>query len=106
TPQDSRTQLFSSFVQDDIAVLPDRLHLSLGARVEHNSYTGFDVEPSARLVWTPDSKNMVWSAISSADRTPARTDTDVRVNYAALPGPGGLPVLVSIFGNPNFKNER
>jgi iron complex outermembrane receptor protein len=106
TPQDSRTQLFSSFVQDDIAVLPDRLHLSLGARVEHNSYTGFDVEPSARLAWTPDSKNMVWGAVSGADRTPARSDTGVRVNYTALPGPGGLPMLVSLFGNPNFKNER
>jgi iron complex outermembrane receptor protein len=106
TPQDSLTQLFSSFVQDEILVVPDRLHVSLGARVEHNSYTGFDVEPSARLVWTPDSKNMVWGAISGADRTPARSDTDVRVNEAALPGPGGLPVLVSIFGNPKFKNER
>jgi iron complex outermembrane receptor protein len=106
TPEDRVTQLFSLFAQDDIAVLPDRLHLSLGARVEHNSYTGFDVEPSARLAWTPDSKNMVWGAVSGADRTPARSDTGVRVNYTALPGPGGLPMLVSIFGNPNFKNEQ
>jgi iron complex outermembrane receptor protein len=106
TPQDARTQLFSAFVQDEIALRPERLHLSLGARIEHNSYTGFDVEPSARLVWTPDSKNMVWSAVSGADRTPARSDTNIRVNYAALPGPGNLPIFVSIFGNPNFKNER
>jgi iron complex outermembrane receptor protein len=106
TPQDSVTQLFSSFVQDEVAIRPDRLHLSLGARVEHNSYTGFDVEPSARLVWTPNSKNMVWGAVSGAERTPARSDTGVRVNYTALPGPGGLPMLVSIFGNPNFKNEQ
>ncbi len=106
TPQNSRTQLFSSFVQDEIALRRDRLHLSLGARFEHNSYTGFGVEPSARLVWTPDSKNMVWGAVSGAERTPSRTDTDVRVNDAALPGPGGLPILVSIFGNPNFKNEE
>jgi iron complex outermembrane receptor protein len=106
TPNDRVTQLFSSFVQDEVALRRDRLHLSLGARVEHNSYTGIDVEPSARLVWTPDSKNMVWGAVSGADRTPARTDTDVRVNYTALPGPGGMPILVSVFGNPNFRNER
>jgi iron complex outermembrane recepter protein len=106
TPEDSVTQLISSFVQDDIALRPDRLHLSLGARVEHNSYTGFDLEPSARLVWTPNSKNMVWGAVSGADRTPARSDTDVRVNEAALPGPGGMPMLISIFGDPNFKNEQ
>ena len=106
TPQDKRTQLFSSFVQDEIALRRDRLHLSLGARFERNSYTGFGVEPSGRLVWTPNSKNMVWGAISGAERTPSRTDTDVRVNYAALPGAGNLPILVSLFGNPNFKNER
>jgi iron complex outermembrane recepter protein len=106
TPEDHLTQLFSSFVQDEIAIRPERLHLSLGARLEHNDYTGFDVEPSARLVWTPDNKNMLWSAVSGAERTPARSDTDVRVNYSALPGPGNMPILVSIFGNPNFKNER
>jgi iron complex outermembrane receptor protein len=106
TPQNSVTQLFSSFVQDDIALRPDRLHLSLGARVEHNSYTGFDVEPSARLAWTPNSKNMIWGAVSGADRTPARSDTDVRVNYTALPGPGGMPIVVGIFGNPKYKNEQ
>jgi iron complex outermembrane receptor protein len=106
TPQKRDTQLFSSFAQDEIAILPDRVYLSLGARVEHNDYTGFDFQPSARMVWTPDSKNSVWAAVSHADRTPARSDTDFRVNFEALPGPGGLPILVSLFGNPNQKNEQ
>jgi iron complex outermembrane receptor protein len=106
TPQDRNLHLFSSFVQDEIALRPERLQLSLGARVEHNDYTGFDFQPSARMVWTPNGKNMVWSAISGADRTPSRSDTDIRVNYAALPGSGNMPMLVSLFGNPNFKNER
>src|SRR6266702_1050372 len=106
TPLGRRTQLFSSFAQDDITLRPDRLHLSLGARLEHNDYTVFGFEPSGRLAWTPDSKNMVWGAVSGADRTPSRYDTDLRVNYAAIPGPSGLPMLVSFFGNPNKKNER
>jgi iron complex outermembrane receptor protein len=106
TPNDRNLQLFSSFVQDEITVRPDRLHMSLGARVEHNNYTGFGFQPSARMVWTPDGKNMVWGTISSANRTPSRSDTDIRVNYAALPGPGNMPVLVSLFGDPNFKNEK
>jgi iron complex outermembrane receptor protein len=58
------------------------------------------------MAWTPDSKNMAWGAISGADRTPSRSDTDIRVNYAAIPGPGNLPMLISLFGNPNKKNER
>ena len=106
TPQVRGTQLFSSFVQDEIALSPDRVHLSLGARLEHSDYTGFTLQPSARLVWTPDSKNSIWSAVSRADRTPARADTDLRVNYEALPGPNNLPLLVSLFGNPNQKNEK
>jgi iron complex outermembrane receptor protein len=109
TPQSRRTQLFNSFAQDEIAILPDRLHLSLGARLEHNDYTGFNLQPSARLVWTPNNKNSVWGAISAADRTPARSDTSFRVNFEALSGSpetGNLPILVSLFGNPNQKNEK
>jgi iron complex outermembrane receptor protein len=106
TPQTRHTQLFSSFAQDEITVRPDRVRLSLGARVEHNDYTGFDFQPSGRLVWTPDDKKSIWGAVSHADRTPARSDTDFRVNFAALPGPGNLPILVSLFGNPNQKNEQ
>ena len=106
TPQDRNLHLFSSFVQDEITVRPERLQLNLGARVEHNDYTGIGFQPSARMVWTPDRKNMVWGAISSADRTPSRSDTDIRVNYAALPGSGNMPMLVSLFGDSNFKNER
>jgi iron complex outermembrane receptor protein len=106
TPKNRDTQLFSSFAQDEIAILPDRVHLSLGARVEHNDYTGFDLQPSVRLIWTPDSKNSVWGAVSHADRTPARSDTDFRANFEALPGPGNMPILVSLFGNPDQRNEQ
>jgi iron complex outermembrane recepter protein len=109
TPQSRHTQLASTFAQDEIAIVPNRIHLSLGARLEHNDYTGFNLQPSARVVWTPDSKNSVWAAVSGADRTPARSDTSFRVNFEALPGSpetGNLPVLVTLFGNPDEKNEQ
>jgi len=106
TPQRRRTQLFNLFAQDDIAIRPDHVHLTLGARVEHNDYTGFNFQPSARMVWTPDATNSIWAAVSLADRTPARSDTDFRVNFEALPGPGNVPILVSLFGNPNQRNEK
>jgi iron complex outermembrane receptor protein len=106
TPQSRRNQLFSLFAQDEIAIRPDRVHLALSARLERNDYTGFDVQPSARLVWTPNSKNSVWGAVSGADRTPSRADTGFRVNFEALPGPGNMPLLISLFGNPHQKNER
>lgn len=104
-PAERATQLFSSFVQDEISILPDRLYLSLGTKLEHNDYTGFGLEPSARVSWTPSNRNMFWTAVSQADRTPARTDTNLLFNSAVLPGPNGLPLLVSVFGNPKFKDE-
>ena len=104
-PASRTTQLFSCFVQDEIAVLPDRVYLSLGFKLEHNDYTGFGLQPSARISWTLSNRNMFWAAVSQAERTPARSDTNIRVNYAVLPGPNGLPLLISIFGNPGFKNE-
>jgi iron complex outermembrane recepter protein len=106
TPASRNTQLFSWFAQDEIAILPDRVHVSVGARLEHNDYTGVDLQPSVRLVLTPDSKNSFWGAVSGAVRTPARSDSDLRVNFEALPGPGNLPILVSLFGNPKQKNEH
>ena len=68
---------FSAFVQDGIALRKDRLHLTLGTKVEHNAYTGFEFEPSARLAWTPDQKQTMWGAISRAVRTPSRIDRDL-----------------------------
>jgi iron complex outermembrane receptor protein len=106
TPQKRSTQLFSWFAQDEIALLPDRIHMTLSARLEHNVYSGFNLQPSARLVWTLNSKNSVWGAVSGADRTPARADTGLRVNFEALPGPDSMPILVSLFGNPHQKNEQ
>jgi iron complex outermembrane receptor protein len=106
TPNNRTTELFRSFAQDEITILPNRLQLSLGARFEHNSYNGLDFQPSGNLAWNLNSRNMIWAAISSADRTPSRTDTGFRLNLQALPGPGGLPILVSLLGDPNFRNEH
>jgi len=106
SPRNRLNQLFSSFVQDEIALRPDFLFLTVGARLEHNDFTGTSFEPSMRLAWTPNRKNMAWSAVSGADRIPARSDTDVRVNYAIPSASSSLPVILSYLGNPHEKNER
>jgi iron complex outermembrane receptor protein len=106
TPPDQTRQFFSSFVQDEIAIRPDRLYLTVGAKLEHNSFTGFGVEPSVRMAWIVNERNMFWAAVSRALRTPSQSDRDIRVNDSVFPGPNGLPVLVSIFGSPTRQNER
>jgi iron complex outermembrane receptor protein len=72
------TRIFSNvFLQDEIELSKDRLALTVGSKVEHNNYTGFEVEPSLRLSFTPDRRQTIWSAVSRAVRTPSRIDRDL-----------------------------
>ena len=61
-------RLFSAFVQDQWKISGDRLSLLLGYRIEHDNFSGFDSQPSARLVWTPDTRHTAWMAVSRALR--------------------------------------
>ncbi len=106
TPGRQRLQLFSAFVQDEFAIQPNTLYLTAGAKLEHNTYTGFGIQPSIRLDWVIDPKTSAWVAFSRALRTPSRLDEAIRLNYAAYPGPMGVSVLVSLFGDPNYTNEE
>ena len=69
--------LYSAFAQDEITLVKDHLNLTFGTKLEHNDYTGYEVEPSARLAWRLDSRQMLWAAISRAVRTPSRIDRDL-----------------------------
>jgi len=80
------------------------LYFTVGAKFEHNHFTGFGVQPNARIAWLVNNKNMLWTSLSRAMRTPAR-DTEVRFNQAVIPGPNGLPILVSFLGGLG-KNEN
>ena len=97
TPSAVTDLLFSSFVQDEIAIRPRSLYLTLGVRLDHNPETGFGVQPGASLAWLANDKTTLWASISRALGTPSR-EQDVRFNEAILPDPGGPPILESVFG--------
>jgi iron complex outermembrane receptor protein len=105
TSKAGRTQLFSGFLQDEFTLVKDRLRLTAGAKVERNSFTGFEIQPSARLLWTPSNHQTVWAAVSRAVRTPSLVEDALDVSLSTLPAPNGIPVVLDIFGNPNFKSE-
>jgi iron complex outermembrane receptor protein len=90
--------LYSAFVQDEI-MLCDRLSFTLGSKLEHNFFSGFEDEPSGRLQWNVATNQMVWMAISKAVRTPSRFDEDL---YQPAPG---YPYLFRLVGNPEFRSE-
>jgi iron complex outermembrane receptor protein len=105
-PPDNQSRLFGGFFQDEIALSPDRLYLTLGTKLEDNPYSGFNVMPTARLAWTPTERQTLWTAVSRAVRTPSDTDNSIRLNFASVPGPGGTPALITLLGSAGFQDEN
>ena len=105
-PPNRALQLFNSFLQDEIALVPERLYLTVGTKLEHNDYTGLELMPSVGATWSPSERQMIWVAVSKALRAPSRNDTNLVLNLGEFPGPGGTPTLLRLLGNPQFRDER
>jgi len=97
-PPDVTHETYSGFAQDEISLMPNRLTLTLGSKIEHNDYTGWELQPSARLAWRPTSTQTVWSAVSRAVRTPSRIDRDFFAPAA--------PPFTVLQGGPDFDSEK
>jgi iron complex outermembrane receptor protein len=92
-------------LQDEIAIRPESLYLTLGAKLEHSDFGRLALQPSLRIAWVATSHTTIWSSFSVAERTPSFSDVAVRSTQLASPGPDGLPILVTIFSNPKEENE-
>ncbi|MCP4114131.1 MAG: TonB-dependent receptor [Desulfobacteraceae bacterium] len=107
SPRSRRDDLFSLFFQDEIMIVDNQVWLTLGSKFEHNDYTGYEVQPSARILFTPRSSHKFWAAISRAVRTPSRLERDARVICMIFPMPPDMiPVEVPLVGNPDFDSEE
>lgn len=107
-PSSLKWNLFSGFTQDEFTLFGERLRVTVGSKLEHNAFTGFEIQPNARLTWTMNPRHSAWTSIARAVRTPARTEEDMRLNAAVLPGSPqtlGLPLEVAILGDHGFKSE-
>ena len=104
-PQRRTLNFFTGFVQDEIRLVPDRLSLFAGTKVEHNNYTGWELQPSGRLVWSVAQRQTIWAAVTRAVRTPTRVDHDLRSIVAPV-GLLNFPLSgTEVFGNPNVESE-
>jgi iron complex outermembrane receptor protein len=93
-PVTRRDETFDVFVQDQLVVIEDKLHLTLGAKYENNDYTGDEFQPSVRFSYILNSRNTLWGAVSRAVRIPNRLDHTINVFNGAL------------VGDENFKSEQ
>jgi iron complex outermembrane receptor protein len=90
-PSERTLQLWNIFINDTFAITPS-LKLSVGLKVEHNTYTGLEYMPDARLSWQVTPQTMLWAGVSRAARTPSRFDRDL--NNTGI-----------LAGGPNFQSE-
>jgi iron complex outermembrane receptor protein len=95
-PSDRDLSWYYLFAQDQVHLRED-LELTLGARLEHNSYTGWEVLPDARLAWKPAPAQLLWASVSRPVRAPARLDREIFL-------PPNPPFIAQ--GGPNFESER
>ncbi|MGA8111982.1 MAG: TonB-dependent receptor [Acidobacteriaceae bacterium] len=97
-PAENTDHIYTGFVQDAVD-LGARVKATVGAKLEENNYSGFDLQPSARLLWSIAAHQALWGGITRAVTTPS----DLEEGFL-LRG-GGPSVYVQLTGNPHFKSE-
>jgi len=104
-PNQLDQNLYSGFLQDQIQLVPD-MSLIIGSKLEHNDYTGFEVEPNLRWQWNVQPQQLLWAAVSRAVRTPSRYDRDLLVptGLTNAPPPYVFPNAY-LQGNEDFVAE-
>jgi iron complex outermembrane receptor protein len=104
---DSRTDwTFSAFLQDRIDLVPDSLHLTLGSKIEHNDYTGYELQPNVRLSWQASEAQTLWAAVSRAVRIPSRLDADLQLTAPLSIAGVTVPIYARVNGTHDFGEER
>lgn len=112
-PVENDLHLFTAFAQDTITLVPDHWFALIGTKVEHNDFTGFEAQPSARLWWTPCEHQTLWASISRAVRTPSVVERDITITRAfadtgLLGGgpPSGSYLPIQVLGNKHLESEE
>ena len=107
-PQHRDSHLVSGFIQDEIEIIENVLYFTLGSKLEHNDYSGVEVQPSARAIWKPADKHSVWISSSRAIRSPSRVADDASIGFAVIPAMEtmSLPTVLSLQGSHSFQSEE
>jgi iron complex outermembrane receptor protein len=98
-PRERSSHRFNVFAQDEIN-LTRGFFLTVGSKFERNEFTGFEIQPTARLRWSGVQQS-AWAAVSSAVRVPTRFDTDLRFRL-----PGSTTGALLLTGTADFESEN
>jgi iron complex outermembrane receptor protein len=95
-PQQRNSHRSNVFGQAQFA-LQRELFLITGVKVEHNEFTGAEVQPSAAVRWTRGVQT-VWGSAGRAVRVPTRFDVDLRIR---VPNTS----IIALTGTEDFQSE-
>ncbi len=102
-PRGRDLHLFSGFLQDEIVLVENRLHVTIGSKFENNDYTGFEFQPSGRILWSLTSSQVLWASFTRAVRTPSQLERGL--SWTALIEPQ-TPTFARLIGDSAFRSEK
>ena len=98
----------NAFTQDEIHFAHDTVLITLGAKLEHNHFGGWGVEPSVNAMWMPSKIHSAWISAARSLRTPTQLERSLAYPYTIVAGSaatGGLAILAQINGSDAFSPE-
>ena len=105
-PPKRTDELETAFVQDEINLVDQRLSLIAGTKLLSTNFFHFGVEPSARLLWTPNTQETIWAAFTHALRTPSDAEENFFLSGYGGTAPNGTPIFARFNANTHFAPEQ
>jgi iron complex outermembrane receptor protein len=105
-PRERATHRVNTFLQDEIALVSEKLLLTVGTKLERSTFAGIELQPSASLLWNRSARDTLWMTFARATRSPSRVEHDVVFTAFAAPGPEGSLVAGEVFGNQQIDSEQ
>ena len=106
-PKKRKDDLFSLFFQNEARFFSERVRFLTGVRLDHYNYSGLEVQPTFRLLYSLGKNQDIWAAISKAVRSPSRYNRDAIWVLGIPPRPfSNLPMVMAYVGDEDFESEK
>ncbi len=94
------------FGEDEFELLREKLFLTVGAKIEHHTYTAWGFQPRVQISAPFHRRQLAWMSAARALRTPSRYERDLLgVDVSYLGTTFGFPVFAKVAGNPDMRAE-
>jgi iron complex outermembrane receptor protein len=105
-PESHRARTYNGFVQDEIALWDNSVRVTAGSKFEWNTFSKFEIQPTARLLWAPTDTQSVWTAVSRAVRVPSRDEHDQYDLDSVGENEAGDVEYAMLVASPTFRPEK